>query len=298
MTSLGRKTLRFSLQDWTHLAFSLPGALIYVVFFIIPVLLGFYYSLTDWNGLSKTYNIIGFKNYGTILSDGRLKHSLLFNLHYCLILVAAVLLLSLGIALLLESIPRFRSFFKSLYFFPAVLSLITVGLIFEQIFYRILPVIGKWLEVEFLARNILSSPQTAIYGILIVHAWQGIAIPIVLFTAGLTNIPRELYEVASIDGATYRQKLWHITLPYLTPIINIVFMLTLKSGLLVFDYIVALTGGGPGGATESIGLLIYKTGFELYRFSTAVTYSIVLFVIIVVITSLQRVLLQKKEVDL
>lgn len=267
--------------------FTLPAVVLYCIFFVSPVLSGIFYSFTDWNGITRKYSFIGFSNYLKLFGDSRLKNSLTFNFKYVLILVTVILFFSFLLALLLNSNIRFRTMFRSFYFFPAVLSLITVGLIWNEILYRAIPVIGKYFGIEFLSSNILSSPKTAIFGIAIVHIWQGTAIPTVLLLAGLQSIPKDLYEAATIDGANIFQKVINITVPLLLPIFNVVIVLVLKSGLTVFDYISALTDGGPAGATESIAYLIYNEAFIEMKFSYAITQSLIIFIIIAIASTIQ-----------
>lgn len=285
------------LNSFLYFIFTLPALIIYSVFFMYPVFMGIYLSFTDWNGISKKYNLIGFKNFIKIFHSERFAKSIFFNFRYTAILIVFIICLSMLIAILLNSKIKYKTFFKSVYFFPAVLSLVTVGLIFNEIFYRVFPGIGKSLGIEFLSSNILSSPKTAIYGVLLVHIWQGIAMPTVLILAGLQSIDANLYDAAAIDGANSIQKFKSITFPSIIPVLNIVFVMVLKAGLTVFDYIMAMTGGGPGGSTESIGLLIYNHGLLEMKFSYSVAESVILFIIIGTISMLQFKVSSKKAVN-
>jgi len=253
--------------------------------------------MTDWNGISKKYNFIGLQNFAKLLGDERLRSSLLINLNYIAVLIVVIPSLSLLTALVLNNkAVKFNNFQRSIYFFPAVLSLITVALVWNEILYRAVPLIGEMLDLEFLKTNLLSSKKTAIYGILLVHIWQGLAVPTVLYIAGLQTIPDSLYEAAIIDGANGFQRFKSITLPYLIPVMNVVLVLTLKAGLTTFDYVKGMTDGGPGGATEVIGILIFRHGFSEMKFSYAITESLLLFIIIGVISFFQFRLMNKKEV--
>lgn len=189
-----------------------------------------------------------------------------------------------------------KSLIRSIYFFPVVISLVTVGLIFNQIFYQGLPLIGKALHIEMLSKNILANSKLALYGVLFVNLWQGVAIPTVLFIAGLQSVPEDLVEAAKIDGASGFQRFRSVVFPFLIPVMNIVLVLTLKAGLTLFDYVMAMTGGGPGRATESIGILIYSFAFQEMRFSYGITLSVVLFFIIAVVSVIQMKILSRLEV--
>lgn len=178
-------------------------------------------------------------------------------------------------------------FIKTIYFFPAVMSPIIIGLIFNEIYYRALPALGKATGISILSKSLVSDTRTAMWAILIANIWQAIAIPTVIIIAGLQSISQELYEVAAIDGAGWWKKFTSITLPFLAPTLTIVLVLAVKDGFLVFDYILAITGGGPAGTTNSIGTFIYQTAFESFNYSYAVANSVVLFVLIALFGFLQ-----------
>ena len=281
----------------TYGLFCLPGFIAYCVFLIFPILMGIYYSFMDWNGISKGYNFIGFANYAKLLTDKKFGAALLFNFRYTIMLHVGVVVISVVLALLLNKEFKGRSFFRTLYFLPAVLSMITVSLVFKQVFFYVLPAIGKALGIEALSTNILASKQNAIYGVLFVHLWQGVALPTLLFLAGLQTIPTELYEAAAIDGANGWQQFKHITVAYLIPTLSVVLVLLVKQGLMVFDYVKSMTAGGPGTATQTIALLIYNNGFERNRYSYSIAQAIATGVIIALISAIQIQASNRKKVD-
>lgn len=274
----------------------IPAIILYTTFFVVPVVSGIYYSLSDWDGISKTFNIIGIENFIKVLQDERFRNAFLFSVKYTVILAVIGNFMALFFAHLLNAKIRFRGFFRGIYFFPAVLSMITVGLIFNEIFYRVLPSIGDLTGIAFLKNNILANPKFAIYGILMVHIWQGIAIPTVLYLAGLQNIPKELTEAAELDGANFWQRFRNINFPFIIPVMNVAIVMLVKAGLTTFDYIRAMTDGGPGWATESIGLLIYNHAFKEMKFSYSIAESLILFVIIAIVSGVQFGVLNRKEV--
>lgn len=281
----------------TYGLFCLPGFIAYCVFLIFPILMGIYYSFMDWNGISKSYNFIGFANYAKLFTDKKFGEALLFNFRYTIMLIVGVVVISVVLALLLNKEFKGRSFFRTLYFLPAVLSMITVSLVFKQVFFYVLPAIGKALGIEALSTNILASKQNAIYGVLFVHLWQGVALPTLLFLAGLQTIPTELYEAAAIDGANGWQQFKHITVAYLIPTLSVVLVLLVKQGLMVFDYVKSMTAGGPGTATQTIALLIYNNGFERNRYSYSIAQAIATGLIIALISAIQIQASNRKKVD-
>lgn len=280
----------------TYLGYVLPMFVLYLVFFVAPLLLGVYYSLFDWNGFSKKYNFIGIANYTKALGNAKFHKALLFNLRYSVMLIVCVLVIAMILALVLNRSFRMRSLVRAAYFFPATLSMLTVSLIFNEIFYRALPALGEMLGCAALQNNILSSKTTAIYGVLITHVWQGVAIPTVLLMAGLQTIPTEIIESSAIDGATPWKQFWHITVPFLLPTISVIMVLLLRDGLMVFDYIFGLTEGGPGGATRSITMLIYQQGFEEMKFSYAISESLLIVIALAALSLVQIKISQRKQI--
>ena len=283
-------------RDITLFLFVIPAVVLYCMFFIYPIINGLYYSMTDWNGITKKFHFIGLGNYLSIVQDARFRGSFLFTLVYALMLLALVLVISMVLALLLNSRIKYKSAFRAIYFFPAVISMLTAGLIFNEFFYRVLPGIGGLFNIEVLKTSILSNPSLAKYGILFVHVWQSVAIPTVLLMAGLQSIPQELIESASLDGANKWQLFKHITLPFVLPVVTVVVVLMFKDGLMLFDYVVGLTQGGPAGATESVALLIYNHGFKEMKFSYGIAESIILCIQVCTISFIQIAVNNKKKV--
>ena len=271
--------------------FTVPATVLYCIFFIYPIAIGIMYSFTDWNGLAKDFKFVGLANYIEAFSNSRFQNAVKFNIKFT-ILVG----ISLILALIFNSDIRFKSFFRGIFFFPAVLGMLVVGLIFNEIFYRVVPVIGQALNISWLSTNILASKSTAMYGVLIVHVWMAVAMATVMLLAGLQSTPMELYEAAELDGANKWQRFKYITMPFLLPVLSVVVILQIKSGLTVYDIIVALTNGGPGGATESLAMLIYNHGFKEVKFSYAIAEAIILTIVICTISFIQTSISNKKKV--
>ncbi|RED85455.1 carbohydrate ABC transporter permease [Cohnella phaseoli] len=274
---------------------TVPAVVLYAAFFLVPVFIGFYYSLTDWDGFSLSYKMVGLKNYINILQDKRFLNAMSFTLLYTAIIVVFKLGIALILAMLLSQSLKLRGLFRSIYFFPAVLSMITVGMVFNQFFYSLFPPIGEALGIEWLSRNLLGNPDTAIYGVALTNIWQGFATPMVIFIAGLASVPKDLTEAALIDGATPVQRFFSVTLPFLIPMLTVNVVLAIKGGLTVFDYIVAMTGGGPSKSTESLGFLIYQHGMNEMKFGYGTAEAIYVFLLIGLVSFVQIKLLSRKE---
>ena len=283
-------------REITYLLFVIPALILYVVFFILPVGMGIYYSLTDWNGLSQNVAFIGLKNYQKLFTDSAFHQALGFNAVYAVLLVVCIVALAMVLALCLNAKIKCRTFFRGAMFFPAVLSMLTVGMVFNEIFTRVIPRLGELLGIEFLQTNILSGVDTAMYGILFVNVWQGLAIPTVLLLAGLQTIPADIFEAAELDGAGKWMQFRSITIPFLLPVLSVVLILTFKSGLTVFALIMALTEGGPAGRTKSLTFNIYNLGFKELKFGYAIAQAMVVTAIVVVISYVQIRVTNKKKV--
>lgn len=289
MTFYKKQSIIFSL-------FAVPQAIVYTLFFIAPIIGGIIYSFTDYNGINKKLNFVGLSNYRAVFSNSRFTKTVMFNLKYSLLLVLFVVSLSLLLALILNGELKGKTLFRSIFFFPAVLPLLTMGLVFNSIITKGIPELGMRLGLKSWQISLLSRPNTAIYAILFVALWQGLAIPTVLFLAGLQTVPKELEESASLDGASRFQVFRYITVPFLLPVFTMVFVLTLKQGLMVFDLIMSMTQGGPAGATESMAMLIYNHGFVERRLSVAMAEALILAVLVCFVSFVQIVWSNKKRI--
>lgn len=276
-----------------YLGFTIIPVALYTFFYVFSVIRGIGYSFTDWDGLSRDYNLIGLKNYISLFNNPNFWNSLKTTVLYSIMLVTSVVVLSLLLALSLNSLKRFKTFVKSIFFVPAMIGGITIALIWNQLFYRVVPLIGQALNIEWLSQSVLMRGVTALPAVVFVNVWQAVAMPTVIFIAGLQQIPDEQYESAMMDGATTFQRFRYITFPYVVPTITVNLVLTIKQGFTSFDFPFALTGGGPVRATEVIGILIYNDAFENMRFSMANAEACVLFVIVAIFSLTQLKLTSK-----
>ena len=220
------KKKRFTLDKMTFLLFTIIPLVLYTFFYIISVVSGMYYSLTDWNGLNPTYNFVGISNYIALSKNIFMWRSLGRTLLYALMLVVCITILSLIIALVLNSVKRFKVFTKSVFFFPAMLGSVAVALIWDQMFYQLIPALGRMVGLNL--QTPLAGSKTAIYGVLFVNVWQAVAMPTIILLAGLQSIPEDLFESAMIDGASRWQSFRYITLPFLVPTLTVNMVLNLN----------------------------------------------------------------------
>ncbi len=268
-------------------SFTIIPLALYSFFYVYSVVTGIRYSFSDWDGISPDYQFIGLENYRKLVHNPAFWRSLKTTLVYTILLVIGVIVLALILALSLNSLKRFRGFIKSFFFVPAMIGAVTIALIWDQMFLRVLPYIGELLRIPWLSASFLGNIKTALPAVVFVNIWQAVAMPTLIFLSGLQVIPDEQYESAMLDGATTFQKFRYITFPYILPTVTVNLVLIIKAGFTTFDYSYALTGGGPVRATEVIGIMIYNDAFQNMKFSMANAEACVLFIIIAVFSVIQ-----------
>jgi raffinose/stachyose/melibiose transport system permease protein len=284
-------------KDVTYLAMTLPALALFFTFHTFPAIKGIFYSFTNWKGYGK-WTFVGLRNYINMFNDDRLLRAYLFTFKFAIVTTIIVNVISLLLAIGLNSKIKFKNALRSLYFIPNILGVLIVGFIFNFIFAHFIPDLGTSLKIDILSRNILGNPDLAWIGIVVVTAWQSIAFNTIIYISGLQTIPEELYEAGYIDGTTAWKAFWKITFPLIAPFFTINMVLAMKNFLMVFDQIMSMTGGGPGQSTESISILIYRGGFEGSQFAYQSANAVIFFIVIALISIFQLRVLQKREVEL
>jgi len=284
-------------DKYAYLFMTIPALLLFLIFHTFPALQGIFYSFTNWKGYGN-WNFSGLKNYINVFQDSRVLNSYFFTFKFAVISTIVVNILSLTLALGLNAKIKFKNFFRAVYFFPNILSILIVGFIFNYIFGKIIPPIGQGLGIKSLSENILGNPHLAWVGVALVAIWQTSAFNTILYLAGLQTIPQELYEASLIDGAGKWKNFWYITFPLIAPFFTINIVIAMKGFLQVFGLILALTGGGPGFATESISIIIFRGGFGGGEFAYQSANAVIFLIFLVTISLLQIHFLQKREVEI
>lgn len=266
--------------------FVLPVVLGTLLLNILPALPNLYYSLTEWNGLTDP-KWIGLDNYRELRTNGDFLNSVRVTLVYVVASVPLTMIAGLGLALLVNRKLRGMSFFRAIFYIPHIANLIAVAILFR---YLLAPRFGLvnemlWNVFGYAGPNWLGTSATAMGSVVLVSVYVGVGYQMVLFLAGLQNIPDHLYEAATIDGAGAWEKFRSITLPLLTPTIFFVLIITIIGSFNVFGLVFAMTDGGPGRATEVIFFLLYQQAFELYRFGFAAAMAIVMSVLVGLLTA-------------
>lgn len=281
----------------TFLLITIPILALFICFNTIPLIRGVIYSFTNFKGFGS-YDWVGFRNYIDLFSDARVGKSYLFTFKLAIVTTVVVNVIALILALALNSKIRAKSFFRGAYFLPNILGALVVGYIFNYFFTYILPALADMVGIESLSTSILSDPDSAWIGIMIVCAWQAIAMNTIIYISGLQTVPEDVYEAGGLDGATGWKQFRHLTFPLIIPFFSINMVLCVKNFLMVFDQIMALTKGGPAQSTESISYLIYNNGMSGGQFGFQSANAVVFFIVIVIVSVAQMKFSGKKEEQL
>ena len=281
----------------TFLAITIPIMLLFFCFNTLPLIQGVIYSFTNFKGYGS-FDWVGLRNYIDLFQDSRVGNSYLFTFKLAITATIVVNVISLMLALGLNSKIKFKSALRGAYFVPNILGALVVGYIFNYFFTYILPAFGKMIGSGTLGSSMLSNEKLAWIAVVIVCAWQSIAMNTIIYISGLQTVPEDVYEAGSIDGATGWKKFKNLTFPLILPFFTINMVLCVKNFLMVFDQIMALTKGGPAQSTESISYLIYQNGMGGGQFGFQSANAVIFFIVIVGISVFQLGVLGKKEEQL
>ena len=268
----------------------LPNFLGFAVFTVIPVIMGFIISLTDYQGFPG-FKFVGFSNYVTMFHDALFLSALKNNIIYAVLVVPLTLIASLLLALVLNQGIKFDGFFKTIFFFPNLTSMVAIGCVALMIFEPSGGIVNQMLHFMGVATKDLpkwfNATSTALITVVLVVVWKTAGYYMIIFLGGLKNIPTHLYEAAEIDGANKWQCFWNVTWPMLSPTTFMVAVLCFISSFQVFDIIQITTNGGPGRATSVLVYRVYKEAFQNWKMGYASAIAYFLFLIIFIITIIQ-----------
>lgn len=282
-------------RSQTYKLITIPIVALFFLFNTLPLIQGIIYSFTNFKGYGD-FEWVGLRNYADLFTDARVGSSYWFTFRLAIAATVVTNVLSLLLATGLNGKIKFKNTLRGLYFVPNVLGSLVVGYIFSYIFTYLLPAFTKMLGGE--GTSMLSTTSWAWVAIVIVCAWQSIAMNTIIYISGLQTVPEDVYEAGSIDGATGFKRFRRLTFPLILPFFAINMVLCTKNFLMVFDQIVAMTGGGPAQSTESISFLIYNNGMSGGQFGFQSANAVLFFVVIVVIAVLQLKFTNKKEEQL
>lgn len=290
-----------SAEGRAALLFLAPALALLIIFFFAPVIAGFALSLTDFDlytiGDPHNLRFVAFRNYRDLLASGIFWQALGNTFYFSLIGGPLTVATSLGAALLVNAkLTRAKAFFRTVYFAPVVTTLVAVSIVFKYLYHPRFGVVNLALaSIGIQGPDWLGNPKWAMFSIIMMAVWRGFGYSMIIFIAGLQNIPEELYEAARIDGAGAWRQFRHITLPMLGPTFLFVGIVTAIGYLQLFAEPYVMTAGGPLNKTISVVMLMYQQGFRWWRMGYAAAVAFVLFLITGVATVVQMKLQGGKQ---
>jgi raffinose/stachyose/melibiose transport system permease protein len=288
----GRNMVARTYSPW----FYLPAGVIYLVIFVVPTVMSFWFALTRWTLFDAKF--IGLDNFRQFFSEQALRSGLWHTLVYAIVTSGLKVVLGMMLAILLTSSIRIRGLLRSLVFFPVLVSTVAVGITFGVLLAPDTGIVDTVLRTVGLGgHDWLGSPQTALLSVAIVDVWKGVGLATVIYIAGVLSIPKDYYEAVDVDGGGAWNKFWNITLPLSRPATFSVILLSLIGGLRSFDLIWTMTGGGPGFSSDVIASVIYKE-YQAGFFGLATAGNVVLFIAVTLIVYPLFRWMSSKEVDL
>jgi raffinose/stachyose/melibiose transport system permease protein len=280
--------------------FAAPAMALFAFVVLIPSARGVWYAFTDWDGLDPDFAFIGLDNFRQLTRDPDARQAI----GNTLIIAVAITIIQNGVGLLMalgvNTVIKSRNVLRVFLFAPAVITPIVTAYLWRNLLgptgavNSLLGAVG----LDSWQRNWLGDPELALWSIVGVIVWQFAGYSMVIFLAGLQSVPREVYEAAAIDGAGPVRRFWSVTRPLLAPAFTINLMLSIIGGIKLFDQVWALTGGGPGHATDTLSTLIYKDAFTLGEFGYSIALAVVLTLIVAVVSTGQYAVLARQERDL
>lgn len=285
-------------ESFLGLLFVAPEFFGIVMLGVFPLLFSLYLSFCDWNlvgGLSSI-KFKGLGNYIQMFQDDKFYKSVANNLIFTLLTVPVGMILALIFSVIIHTKVYLKEFFKVAFFIPYISTTVAIAAVWGSLFHPSKGPINQWL-INLGIDNPpkwLADPTFSLYSIILISIWAGLGYKIIIYLAGLTNIPDDLYEAADIDGASKLQQFFQITIPLLSPTIFFLTITLMISSFKVFDLIKFLTDGGPNGASVVLVYYLYEEGFINFRMGYASALSWALFLIIVALTSLTWIVQKKK----
>jgi len=288
---------RRRLKNNSGFLYILPSVILIFTFSIIPLFMTGYYSFTKYNVIQPA-EWIALTNFSNLMEDAFFKSSVINTIIYTVIVVPVQTILAVVLANIIAAYfrNRFGNFIKGALFIPVISSLILVGTVWKFLLATENGIINNFLAVFGAdGLNWLGTKTLAMISICLASIWKNVGYFLVIFYAGIMDIPRSHYEAAEVDGATGLQKFRYVTLPSLKPITYLVVTLGTIWSFQVFDLVYAMTGGGPGHSTLTLVLTIYQNAFKYYKMGYASAISVVLFLLILIISMLQKLLFRERK---
>jgi len=266
--------------------FVLPSLIIYGIFLIYPMLSAFHYSFFKWNMISES-KYVGLKHYIRMFGDRRFWNSYMTTLHFTLISVFIIIILSFLLALLFQQDMMFKNTFQSAIFLPVILTMVAIAVVWQFMFQSTGVFSNIFLDIFGINIKWLTSKSITPYSMILVNVWKITGYYMIIFIAGLLNIPNTFYESSKVDGASYLQRLIYITIPLMKNTFILAFVSGVIFSFAAFPQQYVMTEGGPARSTEVLALLIYKQAFEFTKFGYSSAISVAFFLTLLVFSLIQ-----------
>lgn len=284
-------------KERTLMMMALPAFIGFMTFFIVPAAMSFGYSLTNWSVYKPEISFVGFKNFETLFADKKIMAAIEHSIRYALLITIIQNALAILLAVWLNKKNAMAKVLRSIFFLPAVFSVLIVGHLFKYIMTsapsgplnHIIRLLGGSPV------NWIGDPTLALYSVLLSQVWQWTGWAMVIYTANIKSIDASLFEAAIIDGASRAQTFWRVTLPLMYPAASFNVLMSLIGGLKMFDAVFAMTKGGPGYASETIMTTMISTGFNVGRNAYACAFAMVFFVLVFALSRAVTFVLNKWE---
>lgn len=280
-----------------RLLFTGPTLFAFLAVMIVPFLYGIYLTFTNWDGISTTSSLVGFQNYISVFQDTVFWKSFLLTLKYVFITVVLINVVAFLLAYVLTSGLKGQSLFRAGFFIPNLVGGIVLGFVWQFIFSNVLVYLGKEMSIPLFSASWLADPDKAFWAMIIVTVWQYAGYMMVIYVAGLMNVPKDILEAASIDGASLPTKMRKMVLPLMVPSFIVCIFLSLQRGFMVYDLNISLTKGGPFKSTEMVSMHVYEKAFLSRDYGVGQAEAFVLFLLVAIITIAQVYFSKKLEVE-
>ncbi|HAM81704.1 carbohydrate ABC transporter permease [Ornithinibacillus bavariensis] len=290
-------------QKYLFLAFCLlPTFILFAVFTLYPLFSGLYYSFFDWSGSSSKKEFIGFANYVQLFKDSVIPDTIIHDYFLVVTKVIGIMILAIFFAVALTQLKiKEAPFYRIVFFFPNIMSVVVIGILWTFIFNPNLGLVNSGLEVlglESLAKPWLGDEKWALPSIMVPAIWAGIGLFMLMLMGGIANISKSYYEAARIDGASEWQQFWKITLPLVWPQIKVsilyIVITTLNGSFILVQ---VMTGGGPNNATHVMGSYLYQQAFKQYNFGYGATIGVMILILSLVTVLLLQFLMRREKVE-
>lgn len=273
-----------------------PALLLLIGLLFGPIAAVLVFSLTDWQLGSSTFNFVGIANFRMLFADPTFWKALTNTVVYVAIVVPGTVMLGLIVALLIESSPGLRGFYRAVHFLPVMSTMAAMAIVWGTMLHPTIGLVNRALGVIGISGvNWLRDERTALLALALIGIWQGLGFAMVLFVSGLKAVPQQLYDAAAVDGADgILDRLRFVTLPMLGPVTMFVVILTAKRSFEVFDSVRVLTQGGPNYASEVLLHRLYTESFDFLRMGYGAALTVVYLAIVVMLTLTQARLLERR----